>query len=97
MEKDGKRYITAPSPESTRMYKGKPIRENKYSTRQFHGEFSFSLPLGASQSKRARLEIDRLPALNVQVVGRFERPFQREDFPSGCPGAGDVAAHLLTS
>ena len=95
VEKDGKRYITAPSPESTRMYKGKPIRENKYKAISWW--IQFSLPLGASQSKRARLEIDRLPALNVQVVGRFERPFQREDFPSGCPGAGDVAAHLLTS
>eukprot|EP00438_Fugacium_kawagutii_P000039 Skav208225 [mRNA] locus=scaffold3686:130482:134675:- [translate_table: standard] len=45
---------------------------------------------GALQSKRAQLEIDRLPAFNVLVVGQFERPFRSEDFQPGCPRAGDV-------
>eukprot|EP00434_Breviolum_minutum_P001392 symbB.v1.2.001223.t2/scaffold66.1/size357995/26 len=38
----------------------------------------------------ARREIDRLPNFNVLVVGHFERPLCRTDFPFGCPGAGDV-------
>lgn len=74
------------------------VRKTNRDKYNIQGTFMVSiLPLGESQSKRARLEIDRLPTLNVQVVGRFERPFQREDFPPGCPGAGDIAAHLLAS